>query len=74
MDSSGVPAGLPLLVEKEASTDRHDIAEARGKNRLSICVGTLRNQDSVYNEVNNRSMRALQRKIRDEKRGKVCKV
>lgn len=55
LDNGGVPAGLLLLVEKEAGTDRHDIAEARGKNRLSTCVGTLRNQDSVYDELNNRA-------------------
>lgn len=60
LDNGGVPAGLPLLVEKEARTDRHDIAEARGKNRLSTYVGTLRNQDSVYDKLNNRSTRDSQ--------------
>lgn len=47
MDNGGVAAGLPLHVEKEVGTDRHDIVEARGKNRLSTrrCVKTLRNQD-----------------------------
>ena len=59
MDNGGVAAGLPLHVGKEAGTDRHDIAGARGKNRLSTCVGTLRNQDWVYDELNNRSTRAF---------------
>ena len=47
MDNGGVAAGLPFLVEKEAGTDQRDIAEARGKNRLSTYVATLRNRDSV---------------------------
>lgn len=60
MDNGGVAAGLPFLVEKEAGTDQRDIAEARGKNRLSTCVGTLRDQDSVHDKLNNKSTRALQ--------------